>query len=434
MPADNVLTNLESIHSNQNGQITPEQRRAIRSKLGDMPGWFTVGLLFALLIGTALLGKNILTRSTPLAIIAVILVIIVTFVITSFLGNLLGGLRMTNLKVEQVRGQVAWYTNRYAAVANGRLLELITNSNIQPGDYTFTVLRGTKYVISAQRAVSGPAASSSNPAAPGSGSVVPADLNSLKAFLDKPLDFDPKLEPEQAARHVAMLTQALQNLEGSDPSGVTQQDALEIRSRLIDQVKQLTHGQSIRNLIGVAKEAVQLTKPQIDSQEAAQLSVALEQVGIRNTKTLSANQAGKQSAGQRGQLVKDISSNLLWSGITGLGWFILSAYAVTHAEWKPFLAATGLFLVILLMLLTNARKELRDLLSGSVEVEEGWVSKFTRNSHSSRTSRTYHYYKLNGNSYEVWQRAYDALIEGNYRIYFMPNTRRIVNIDPVATS
>ncbi len=431
MTANNLLTNLDSTQSNQAGQITPEQRRAIRSKLGEMPGWFTVGLLFALLIGAAIVGRNVLTRSTPLAIIALILVIIVTFVITSFLGNILGGLRSTNLKVEQVRGQVTWQTNRYAAVANGRQMELITNSKVQPGDYTFTVLRGTRYVISAQRFAPEPAASAGSPAAANLGAPVPADLNALKALLAKPLDFDPRLEPEQAARHVAMLTQAIQSLEGSHPAGATPQDALEIRNQLLGQVKQLTHGQSLKNLIGIAQEAEHLTKPPIDSQEAAQLSNALEQVGIRNSRALSANQAGRQTVAQRGSLVKQISSNLVWSGVFGIGWLALSAYAVTHAKWTPFLAATGLFLLVLLILLTSVLKELRDFLGGAVEMEEGWVTKFTSTSHGSRSNRTYHYFKLNGNSFEVWQRAYDALIEGNYRLYYLPNTRQIVNIEPV---
>ncbi len=438
MSVNSSLMDPESFRSNQNGQITPDQLRSLKGKLGSLPGWFTVFILFALLIGTAILGGKVLTRSTPLAILATVVVIILTFAITSFLGNIVASLRMVHLTVEQVRGQVTWYTNRYAALSNGRLLDPIADSaHLEPGDYIFTRLRGTNIVLSAQRIVAAPSPHAGNDAASGAqavagGQAVPTDLHSLRALLDKPLDFDPRLDPDQAARHVATLTQALQNLNDNHPADVNPQEIHELQSRLIDQVKKLSHGQSISNLIGIVQEADHLSKPQMDGQGIAQLDSALEQVGIRNARALNANRAGKQTASQRGQLMKEVSSNLFWAVALGVGWLLLSGYAVIHAEWTPLLAATGMYLLILLMLLADARKELLDMLSGSVEIEEGWVSKYTRNSYGGRSNRTYHYYKVNGNSYHVWQRAYDALIEGNYRLYYLPKTLTVVNIEPIA--
>ena len=434
MSTNSLISDPVSIRSNQSGQLTKEQYSSLKSKLGVMPGWFTVGLIFALLAVTAILGQKILTRSTPLAIIALVAVIVVAFVITAFLGNLLGSLRVSlmHISIEQVRGQVTWNNNRYSAVANGRTLEPITDGlDLHPGAYTFSLLHGTHYILSAQNDGLPTDASGNPPAAP-------MDINSLKAMLGKPLDFDPRLEPERAAQHIAQLTQAFQNLKDTDTSGITPQDVHEMQSQLFGQAKQLVQGQSIvqsiKNLVGIAREAEHLTKPQWDNQEVAQVNNALEQVGIRNAKALNANQAGKQATSQRGYLLKNISSNLLWSGVFGVGWLLLSAFAVAHAKWTPLLAATGLYLFILVLLLSRARNELRDLLSGSVEVEEGWVSKYTRNSTSGNTSHTYHYYKLNGNNYEVWARAYDALVEGNYRLYILPATRSVVNIEAMGSS
>jgi hypothetical protein len=66
-----------------------------------------------------------------------------------------------------------------------------------------------------------------------------------------------------------------------------------------------------------------------------------------------------------------------------------------------------------------------------VQIEEGQVTKYTRSSHSGCSSQTYHYYRINQYSLQVSASAYDALIEGNYRVYFLPNTKQLVNIDPL---
>jgi hypothetical protein len=431
----NTLTDPASIHANQNGQITREQSQALKSKLSGLPGWLTVALMFALIALAAVLGGKTLTRSTPLAIAVLVAVILVTFAITAFLGNLLGGLRMalTRKSIEQAHGQVTWDNNRYAAIANGRTLDPIDGSNLQPGGYTFFLLRGTRYALSAQRDSSLAAAVASTSAgltALAPAPTAPTDLKSLKALLDKPLDFDPRLEPDRAARHVAELTRAMQDIQASDPSAVSPEDIHEIQSRLLEQGRQLVHGQSFKNLVEIAQESIHLTKPQFDSQEVAQLANALEQVGVRHTSTLATNRDGKQSARQRGQLLKDISSNLFWSAVVGLGWLVLTAIFITQAKWTGMLAVSAFFLLILAMLLSSARNEMRDFAGGRVEFDEGWVTKYTRDIRG-RTHHTLYYYRINGNGYEVSKLAYDALIEGNYRLYYLPNTHKLVNLDPL---
>jgi hypothetical protein len=260
------------------------------------------------------------------------------------------------------------------------------------------------------------------------------DFQALKALLDKPLDFDPRLEPERAAQHVARLTQTLQNMQGFDPAGVTQQDFLDIKNRLVELTKQLVQGQSFKNLLEIGQEATRISQPALDSQGVKQVSSALEQVGMRHAATLETNQAGKVSASQRRGLIKEVSSNLAWCVFFGIVWTLLSVYLATHAKWSGVLAVSGLFLLVLAVQVSSVRNEIRDLVSGNVELQEGWVTKHTRSVQGRNSSRTYYYYQLNGNNFTVSQHAYEALIEGDYKIYLLPNTRTIVNLDPVAPS
>jgi hypothetical protein len=425
MSTNELLTDPESIRCNQNGQLTKDQHSALKSKLGGLPGWLIVGLMFALLVLVALLGGKTLSRSTPLALIALVGVIVITFAIVSFLGNILGGLRMVGVRIEQVPGQIVWSKNRYTAVSGGRTLEPINNSlNLQPGDYRFYRMRGTNYLLSAQRVDAAVSGGQASPAAA-------MDIQSFEALLDKPLDFDPRLEPARAAEHLAQLEQAAKNMKASPPSGFTKPEAEEMMRKAVSQMKLLTKGQKLRDVVQMVQQAENVSQPKLDREGLIQLNNALEQTGVRHPATLNANAAGRQAAGQRVALTKDIASNLLWAAVFGAGWLVFSYLFITRHEWKGLLAITAFAGIVMIAFIVNARRELSDFLSGSVQEEEGWVTKFSRTNNSGRSSYTHYFYKVNQNNLEVSQYAYQALIEGNYRVYYLPNTRRLVNIDPM---
>ncbi len=163
-----------------------------------------------------------------------------------------------------------------------------------------------------------------------------------------------------------------------------------------------------------------------------QVTRALEQVGVRHDQALNANRAGRQTAGQRAGLIKKVASNLLWSAGTGIAWVVFSYMLFTRSDWKGLLAVSAFLALVLIFFLSSVRKELLDLASGSVQIEEGPVTKYSRSNNSGRSSYTSYYYQISQYSLEVSRYAYDALIEGSYRVYFLPNTKILVNIDPLS--
>ena len=436
MSSPTLITDPESIRANQNGQITHDQSQSLQSRLGTLPGCLTLAILGALLVGVAVVGQKIFAQSTPLAIAALVVVILATFAISAFLGGLLGRLRMRSVSVERLPGQVTFKNGRYLPVSGSRALEAIDNSSsLLPGEYTFYLMRGTRYLLSAQAA--GTAGANAGAA--------PAGV-SLKDLLDQPVDFDPHLEPARAAERLVALQHAAQAAEAAgafSPTGINQQEAADLYHRAVEQVKQLVPqavsltaaASGWHDLLNLAHQVQQAEseaepKPKLDAQGLAQLTHALDQAGVRHPASLPANSAGQQTGPQRTELTKDIASNLLWSAGVGVGWLALAYTAITRANWQALLAVSVFALLILAILLSGTRKELADLLSGRVQVEEGWVTKFTRDSHSSGRSSTIHYYyQVNQRELAVSQYAYNALIEGNYRVYFLGQTGRLVNIE-----
>jgi len=87
--------------------------------------------------------------------------------------------------------------------------------------------------------------------------------------------------------------------------------------------------------------------------------------------------------------------------------------------------------LVFIAILASVRAEIFDLIGGSVQIEEGPVNKYSRSSQSGHSSHISYYYQINQYSLSVSPHAYDAMIEGNYRVYLLPNTKQLVNIDPL---
>ena len=426
MASHTLITDPESIRSNQNGQITKEQFHALQDRLGSLPGCVVVGILLAFLGLAAFLGGKTLTGSTPLAILALVAVILATFAVVALLGKLLAGLRTPKISIERVSGQVVWDKGRYTAMTGGRPLTSVTGSlDLLPGDYTFYLLAHPLYLLSAQ-----PAGAASDHGAAIQPSA-PMDIPALKAMLEQPLDFDPRQEPARAADRLVQLQQAVKSLEAASPNTPNPQEAADLSRRMAEQMKLLVQGQNLRNLVGLVSEAEAGPAPTLDHDGVVQLTNALDQVGVRRPASLGVNTAGKQTPAQRLALTKEIGSDLAWVAFIAIGWLAVISVFISRREWLGLLVTSAFLLILLIFILSGVRKELSDLLGGSVQVEEGWVTKYSRSSHTGRTSYTHYFYQVNQQALEVSQYAYTALVEGNYRVCFMPHTHKLVNIDPL---
>jgi hypothetical protein len=110
---------------------------------------------------------------------------------------------------------------------------------------------------------------------------------------------------------------------------------------------------------------------------------------------------------------------------------VFNFFILKRGDWQGQLVVAAFILLTVLVLLSSVRQELFDLMGGSVQIVEGQVTKFTRTQNTQRSSYIHYYYQVNNNALEVSENAYTALIEGSYRVYFLPNTKKLVNIDPL---
>ncbi len=84
----------------------------------------------------------------------------------------------------------------------------------------------------------------------------PPDLTAVRALLDQPLDFDPRMEPNKVAERLAQLRQAVENLDTAHAGNIDRQEAAELVQRMTGQIKTLMQGQSLPNLAHIGHELV----------------------------------------------------------------------------------------------------------------------------------------------------------------------------------
>jgi hypothetical protein len=228
------LVDPSAIRSNRGGEITQEQRDDIKRRVGTLPGWLTLVIMAGLFAAAFFLAGDILARSTVLAVGAVVVIIVMTLVITSALGNLVSAGRMSGFSVEPSPGQVVWKNNHYVAESNGRVLEALSGGELQPGDYTFYVVHGTNWMLSAE------------PSSMARESSARLSYDELRAIVEKPIDFDPKQSPEKTAQRLAELQRVGKQISDMDPSqvsGLDIQRMTELGRSMGQQVKVLMSGQ-----------------------------------------------------------------------------------------------------------------------------------------------------------------------------------------------
>jgi len=420
-----LLTDADAVNSNRMGEISHEQASALKSKLGSLSGWFTLAIMAALLALAVYFAGDVLSQSTVLGAGALVGIIIVAFIITSSLGGVVAERRMEGMTVEPEPGEVVWDNRAYVARATGRVLEPITGGlDLQPGGYTFYIVHGTKWLLSAE------------PAEAPHHVDIPTDVAGIKAMLEKSLDFDPAQSPEKMAAQIAEAHRIAASMTGIDPSRFSESDKEALRQSARKLAQQLSAAAlkpgGLHNLANAVQAFEQASLPPLDSTGLAELNRALEDVGTAKPADLATNQQGQLAGDQRGALMSDLRSNLTVAAVLFAGAAAAAYFGRAKLNLIGILAVGGFFGLIEVFLLSQVSSDLSDALGGRVQMSEGAVTKYTRTTHS-RTSRTHYYFRLGDARFEVSRQAYDALLPGrNYRLYYAPKTHRLVNIEPLA--
>jgi hypothetical protein len=107
-----------------------------------------------------------------------------------------------------------------------------------------------------------------------------------------------------------------------------------------------------------------------------------------------------------------------------------------YATIKPIIGIVCFVIAALLLVraFTGGDRLTEDVRAGRVESVEGAITKFSRTSDSGRgSSSTSFYIDVNHIRMEAWRSQYDAAPEAGYvRVYYLPKTHRVVNLERLA--
>ena len=171
----------------------------------------------------------------------------------------------------------------------------------------------------------------------------------------------------------------------------------------------------------------------------AQLLAALAAAHRFTPADLPENRSRRMAQGQRAGLVRALAAMLALAVVPVIVTvFLLVFFAPWH---NPGRLATGLlcafvFVAVLVLLGTTAfvwqaRRLVRDLRTGEVDIAEGIVHKY-RVRERRRSGGTRYYYRLDRVRLAVGRIAYNALVAGQrYRVYFAPHSRTVVAVEPL---
>ncbi len=175
--------------------------------------------------------------------------------------------------------------------------------------------------------------------------------------------------------------------------------------------------------------------PPSPAQVRAALTEILAQANGFTLDDLAANRNGEVTLAQRmkplGQVIGGAVFGLMALAFGGL-FFLQVIPNVETGEALPALLIPALvFGVFALVGGWMVVGGLLDIAISSLEQAQGAGRKEKRTS-GSRSRSTRYYYVIDGKSFQVTRRAYAALLEGlDYRIYYLPRTKKLVSIEPV---
>lgn len=183
---------------------------------------------------------------------------------------------------------------------------------------------------------------------------------------------------------------------------------------------------------------------------------------------LATNRAGALAAGQKSRLTIRLASTAFSSIASvafGILWLYLAVIAIPKQtivnHWLGLIIAVVSFIFGMIWIVDGVKNLvkdsfslLRDILGGKVVVAEGPARKeYDDHHYASLWHRLFnsiwffsvdqrvqhieafkgtHFYALDGQRFIVSQKGYAALAEGpSYRLYYVPRSKRLVNIEPV---
>ncbi|RPH58660.1 MAG: hypothetical protein EHM81_09590 [Chloroflexi bacterium] len=121
---------------------------------------------------------------------------------------------------------------------------------------------------------------------------------------------------------------------------------------------------------------------------------------------------------------------LVFVGLTLMPSFSGQDFSIQAAAFIPMIIS-GIFLLIGGFMFVRA---VLDMVQSSPAQVEGDGRKEKRVSGGKNRSTRY-YYVIGGTSFQVNRQAYTALIDGlDYRVFYLPNTKRLLSIEPITLS
>lgn len=175
--------------------------------------------------------------------------------------------------------------------------------------------------------------------------------------------------------------------------------------------------------------------PASPAQVRAALGEILAQANQFTLDDLAANRNGEVTPAQRmkplGQVIGGAIFGLMALALGGLLFFQVLPN-VDSGEALPAIVIPALVLGI--FALVGGWMFLSGVLDMSLSSIEQWqgVGRKQKRTSGGKSRSTTYYYVIDGKSFQVSRRAYNALFEGiAYRIYYLPRTKKLVSIEPV---
>ena len=156
---------------------------------------------------------------------------------------------------------------------------------------------------------------------------------------------------------------------------------------------------------------------------------------------LAENVAGRIGQRQRQVLLRADAVRLVGAVLclpAGIGLLVVAWLNVDPRHTFRAAATGGVLLFAAGGLALSARSLWLDIAGGAVARVEGLVEPVAEDMRVgvglSRFTTSTYYWKVNGQRFQVSGAAYGALTPAEYKLYFLPRTRRVVALEPAGTT
>lgn len=167
-----------------------------------------------------------------------------------------------------------------------------------------------------------------------------------------------------------------------------------------------------------------------ETSEAQALTNVLAQTLGYAAEALNENRAGRLHPQQAAKLQREAIFQIVIAAVVGLPLLGAAVFFILDDLENTFPAPVmlGLFGVVVIGALGwQALNRLRDIGQGTVATTTGLVTKYLRRSRNA----TSYYYRIHNLSFGVDAAAYNALLPGEYRVYYLERSKQMVGIEPI---